>query len=174
MKNRTLIFILIAVAVLALSIGRFGGNSGNAPASLNRSHFNSESAPDFTLERLNGSTITLSDYKDKKAVVLDFWASWCPNCKRDMPKLNKFYEKYNSQVEVIGIYLQERKNIAKDYISSANINFPIVLDPTGQISSSYGVRYTNYHVLIDIDGNLTGVVPGDIRESDITNLIKQN
>lgn len=172
MKNRVLILGLIIIAVSALLIGRLSGNSADTAALVN-DRSNSEAAPDFTLERINGSTITLSDYKGKKAVVLDFWASWCPNCRRDMPKLSGFYEKYRDRIEVIGINLQERESVVSEYIESANINFPIVLDPTGQISNSYGVRYTNYHVLIDKNGNLARTVPGDIKESDITSLINE-
>src|SRR3989344_9646414 len=60
-------------------------------------------APDFTLQRLGGGTITLAEFRGVKPVVLDFWASWCPNCQRDMPKLNEMYEKYKDDIEVIGI-----------------------------------------------------------------------
>jgi len=49
-------------------------------------------APDFTLESLGGGTITLSEYRGEKPVILDFFATWCPNCQRDMPKLNRWYE----------------------------------------------------------------------------------
>ena len=128
-------------------------------------------APDFSLQSLDGNTITLSEYRGKKPVILDFFATWCPNCKRAMPKLNKWYEKYKDQVEVIGVDLQEDRNKVQKFIDSRNISFPIVLDPNSQVSRAYGIRYTNTHFLIDIDGNIVREIPGDIRESDVKSLI---
>lgn len=128
-------------------------------------------APDFTLTNLKGEEITLSSYRGEKPVVLDFFATWCPNCQRDMPKLSKMYEKYSDQVEVIGINLQERQSLVEDFIEERGILFPIVMDPRGSASRDYGVRYTNYHILVGIDGNISGLVPGDISESDILSLI---
>ena len=129
-------------------------------------------AADFTLSRLGGGTITLSDYRGEKPVILDFFATWCPNCRRDMPKLSKLYEKYKDEVEVIGVDLQESEGTVKKFIDSHNITFPIVFDPSGRTSYSYGVRYTNTHVLIDKEGNLVRLVSGDISESDIKSLIE--
>ncbi|MCH7883316.1 TlpA family protein disulfide reductase [Patescibacteria group bacterium] len=129
-------------------------------------------APDFSLQKLGGGTITLAEYRGKKPVVLDFWASWCPNCRRDMPKLSRFYEKYKDQVEVIGINLQENKRTIENYINSAGISFPVALDPSGRVSRAFGIRYTNIHVLIDKEGNIVRTIPGDIRESDIISLIQ--
>ena len=131
---------------------------------------NTQTAPDFSLQRLGGGTITLAEYKGRKPVVLDFWATWCPNCKRDMPKLSALYEKYKDKVEVIGINLHEDSSLVQKTISNWGITFPIALDPNDQASRAYGVRYTNFHVLIDIDGNVEKAVPGDISESDITSL----
>jgi thiol-disulfide isomerase/thioredoxin len=131
-------------------------------------------APDFTLQKLGGGTITLAEFKGKKPVVVDFWASWCPNCRRDMPKLNGFYEKYKDKVEVIGINLQEKESTVQSFISSRGISFPIALDPSGHASNAFGIQYTNTHFLVDINGNLVRVIPGDIGEADIVALIAQS
>lgn len=130
-------------------------------------------APDFTLQKLGGSTLTLSEWRGKKPVVVDFWASWCPNCRRDMPNLNLYYEKYKDRVEVVGVNLQENEGTVQDFISSRGITFPIAFDPSGQASSAFGIQYTNTHFLIDKDGNLERTIPGDIREEDIISLIGQ-
>ena len=89
-----------------------------------------------------------------------------------MPKLNRWYQKYKDQVEVIGVNLQENKNTVRKYISSTGITFPIVFDPFGQTSQNYAVRYTNIHVLIDKEGRLVRTISGDIREADIISLIQ--
>lgn len=179
MSNKLLIGGVVVVAVGLLILGKSYSNNtpSNATASLNNSISSNSAqanlAPDFTLQKLGGGTISLSEFKGKKPVVVDFWASWCPNCRRDMPKLNGFYEKYKDKVEVIGVNLQEKESTVRDFIASRGISFPIAFDPHGQASNAFGIQYTNTHFLIDIKGNLVRTIPGDIRESDITSLIEQ-
>lgn len=174
--------IILLVVVALFGIGRFGGNSSPSSSSQ-RIHSqanlggvaedqNQNFAPDFTLSKLGGGIITLSEYRGKKPVVVDFWASWCPNCRRDMSNLNRFYEKYKDQVEVIGVNLQESQGVVEKFIASRNISFPIALDPSGQVSRAFGIQYTNTHFLIDKEGNLVRAIPGDIREEDIQSLIQ--
>jgi len=182
MSNKTLIIGSIVVGVgLMIFAWLFNGNGSPRTAGIHGGIPNSgsqtstkEKAPDFSLELLSGGTITLAEYNGEKPVILDFWASWCPNCRRDMPRLNRWYEKYKDRVEVIGINLQENPSVVERYVSSTGISFPIALDPRGSASRAYGVRYTNFHVLIDKDGNVVRVVPGDIREADILSLINSS
>lgn len=179
MSNKLLTGGVIVIAGGLLLLGKFSGS--NAPANNTASIQNSVTAqsakanpaPDFTLQKLGGGTISLSEFKGKKPVVVDFWASWCPNCRRDMPKLNGFYEKYKDKVEVIGVDLQEKESAVQDFVASRNISFPIALDPSGQASNAFGIQYTNTHFLIDMDGNLVRTIPGDISEADIMALINQ-
>jgi len=133
---------------------------------------NQNLAPDFELELLGGGTITLSQFRGEKPVILDFFTTWCPNCQRDMPKLSKWYDKYKDQVEVIGIDIRENKGTVQDFVNSRGISFPIALDSKGQAANTYGIRYTNTHILIDKYGSIVREIPGDIRESDIKSLIQ--
>lgn len=177
--NKTLAFVGIAAVagIGLLALGRPSGGfqtlqprqAQGGAAVQNAS--NADRAPDLTLQKLGGGTISLADYRGKKPVVLDFWASWCPNCRRDMPNLNRFWEKYKDQVEVIGVNLQESAGTVGTFIASRGISFPIALDPGGIASSAFGIRYTNTHFLINKEGDIVRAIPGDIRESDITSLI---
>ncbi len=160
----------LLVVLLGFTSGS-GPGSASGPQAYLGAALEPIGAPNFSLERLGGGIISLSDYRGKKPVVLDFWASWCPNCRRDMPNLNRFYEKYKDQVEVIGINLQESERTVEKFIASRDISFPIVLDPGGEASRIYGIRYTNTHFLIDKDGNLAREIPGDISEADVKSLI---
>ena len=174
MKKNTKFIVGGIVLLIAILIG-FGGSENR---DLNSNQFGGHSAldtapeGDFTLKSLDGRDITLSDYVGEKPVILDFWASWCPNCRRDMPNLSRFYEKYKEDVEVIGVNLQEREATVKKYIDNADIKFPIVLDPNGSAARSFGANYTNYHVLINKDGSIAGTVPGDISEAQVVALIE--
>jgi len=147
------------------------GGSVTAPATNSGSPQQAaQLAPDFTLTRLDGGTITLSDYRGDKPVILDFWTSWCPNCQRDMPKLARWYEKYKDQVEVIGVNLRESNAVAQRFVNSRGIGFPIAMDP-GSVANQFAIRFTNTHVLIDKEGSIVRVIPGDMKERDIRELI---
>ncbi len=172
MKGKSL-FILVAVIAGLLGIGilvnggQFAGGGGHG-AGFGTS---SGAAIDFTLPRLDGGNISLAEYRGDKPVVLDFWASWCHNCRRDMPKLSKMYDKYSDQVEVIGVNLREPASTASGFVNNQNISFPIAMDSRGTVSNSYGIRFTNTHILIDKEGNIVKTIPGDIKEADIVRLI---
>ncbi|MBI5004181.1 TlpA family protein disulfide reductase [Candidatus Kaiserbacteria bacterium] len=128
-------------------------------------------APDFSLEKVGGGTITLADFRGKKPVILDFWTTWCPNCRRDMPRQNEWYKKYKDSVEVIGIDMQEDSSVVKAFVEKLSIVYPIALDPRAQATRSYNVIYTNYHVLVDKQGTVVKTIPGDISEQDFLSLI---
>lgn len=183
MSNKTLGIGAVVLVVGLLALGRWYGAGSSTHSSAQNIHQqanisgatqNQNQAPDFSLSKLGGGSITLAEYKGKKPVIVDFWASWCPNCRRDIPHLNSFYQKYKDQVEVIGINLQEDPSTVQNFVSSQGVSFPIALDPYGQASRAYGVQYTNYHVLIDKNSNVVRVIPGDISESDFQSLISLN
>lgn len=180
MNSKILIIGIIIIVGGLLVWGRwYGGGAAQAPNAGIHNQANvgnaidTELAPVFSLAKLGGGTISLAEFRGKKPVVVDFWASWCPNCRRDMPNLNRFYEKYKDKVEVIGVNLQEQESVVRDFIASRGITFLIALDPSGQASNAFGIHYTNTHFLIDKNGNLVRTILGDIQEADIVSLIKQ-
>ena len=177
MSHKLLIGGVIVVAGGLVLLGKFSGTS--APVNVTASIGNNiaenlaqtKPAPDFTLQKLGGGIVSLSEFKGKKPVVVDFWASWCPNCRRDMPRLDGFYKQHKDKIEVIGVNLYEKESTVQDFVDSRNISFPIALDPSGRASNIFGVQYTNTHFLIDINGNLVRTISGDISEADIVSLI---
>lgn len=170
----TLVSAAIIFVIGLQGSGNIGVVSHGQQASVNNALGGTNSAPGIVLDKLGGGTINLSDYRGKKPVVVDFWASWCPNCRRDMPNLNRFYEKYKDQAEVVGINLQEDSNTVASFIASRGISFPIALDPSGSASQAFGIQYTNTHVLINKNGDVVRSIPGDISEPDIQSLIALN
>lgn len=127
---------------------------------------------DVSLSLIDGKTISLADYQGKKPVILDFFATWCPNCRRNTPHLNELYKKYKGTVEVVGVNLGEDSGTVRKFVSDYALAFPVALDPLGNIARQFDVQYTNMHVLISKDGTILKVVPGDIRESDIRALVQ--
>ncbi len=163
-----IVILLIGAVVFATRSKDSGNTAANIPSDESVSQ---QIAPDFSLDKLGGGTITLAEYRGRKPVVLDFWTTWCPNCKRSMPNLSAFYEKYKDQVEVIGINMNENTSLVQKTITKWGITFPIALDSNSSVTQAYGVRYTNVHVLIDKEGNVVRFIPGDISEADIQSLI---
>lgn len=132
---------------------------------------NIEFAPDFTLETFDGGETTLSEFRGEKPVILDFWASWCHNCQRALPKTEKLYEQYGDQVEIIAVNLNETEKAIGKYLSKEPLSFPVALD-RNTVNRMYGIQYTNTHVFISKEGVHVGTKPGDLTEEDILALIE--
>ena len=128
-------------------------------------------APDFNLKSLDGKDIRLSEYRGQKPVILDFWASWSPDSRRNMPLLEQLYVKYKDQVEVIAINRQESDERVRDFVAAHELTFTVVLDPIAEIHSRYGDPYANTHILIDRGGNIAKIIYGDITEAEISQLL---
>lgn len=171
---KTTVGVLVAIVVIGGGIFLFAQHQAPGAAAVTATQSASPtSAPDFSLPKVGGGTIALADYKSKEPVILDFWATWCPNCQRDIPHLNAYYQKYKDKVQVIGIDLQEDPSVVARFVSdnAANMTYPVANDPGSAIANAYNIQGTNTHVLIDKNGNIVKVIPGDISESDFQSLI---
>lgn len=90
--------------------------------------------PDFRLERLGGGTLRLSDLQGRP-VLLNFWASWCPPCRLEVPELVEAYERYRDDgLVVVGVNLQETNEKARQFAREFGMRFPIVLDREGEVA----------------------------------------
>jgi len=119
-------------------------------------------APDFIYATINNETICLSDFAGKKPVVIDFWATWCPPCQRELPVLQEFYENYSDKVEIIAI-TSEGANVAgqiQNTVTSKGLEYVVVHDPSRAISNMYPHRGIPFLVFIDINGNVVGTTSG--------------
>ncbi|OGO50246.1 MAG: hypothetical protein A2148_04260 [Chloroflexi bacterium RBG_16_68_14] len=91
-------------------------------------------APDFLLETPKGGTLRLSDLQGQP-VVVNFWASWCPPCRAEMPELVAAYERYQNQgLVIVGINLQEPDDTVLDFAEEFGIDFPLVIDRDGELA----------------------------------------
>mgnify|MGYP001589722312 CR=1 FL=1 len=142
------------------------------PKTQNQSETPRDMAPDFSLVTLDGTTVTLSEFRNKKAVVLNFWGSWCPNCHRNMPKLSDMAKKYDSSIQVLGVNISEHKARVQNFQQKYAISFPLLLDDDGTVARLYGVDYTNTHILISKDGKRIGIVNGDMTEDKMKELAR--
>ncbi|MCK4635458.1 MAG: redoxin domain-containing protein [Candidatus Moranbacteria bacterium] len=134
-------------------------------------------AYDFLLINLAGEKVRLSDYRGQKPVIVEFWNSWCHNCQREMPKLQKIYGEYDGKFEIIGVNLlknKDDKDKVKAFIKKYGITFPIVLDETLFVASKYKVKATNHHFLINMDGTIYDSFFIDLEKKKLDEFLKFN
>lgn len=110
-------------------------------------------APDFTLKRVNRARkVSLKDFRGKP-VFLDFWASWCPPCRKGTPYVKRLNREFSDQIQVIGINMDQEVSEARSYIKSKNIRF-INLRDNQEVSSSYKVSGIPAYFIIDSEGRI--------------------
>jgi peroxiredoxin len=107
-------------------------------------------APDFELKTLTGEPTKLSDYKGKK-VMLNFWATWCPPCKAEMPEMEKFYKQGNKDVVILAVNIDPQNDV-QGFANKNGITFPILLDTDGKVNSTYQILSIPTTYFIDRNG----------------------
>ena len=134
-----------------------------------------QNAPDFSLTNIDGQKINLSDFKGK-AIILNFFASWCPPCRGEIPDFVELQKTYAGKgFTFIGVSLVDVKE-SKDFAAKMNINYPILVDD-GKVSDLYGpVRSIPTTFVIDKDMKVVKMYIGarskEDFENDIKNLLK--
>ncbi|WP_141432356.1 peroxiredoxin [Bacillus sp. 03113] len=106
-------------------------------------------APDFELTNLFGEKVKLSDYRGKK-VILNFWATWCPPCRVEMPEMQKFSDE-NDDVVILAVNIDPQFEV-RSYVQKMNIHFPILLDEKDIVNELYQVLTIPTTFFIDEKG----------------------
>ncbi|MCX7957142.1 MAG: TlpA family protein disulfide reductase [Endomicrobia bacterium] len=109
---------------------------------------------DFELIVINSTqTIKLSNIIGEKVVLLNFWTTWCPYCRKEIPRLKQIYNKYkNSNLEIISINLLEPQKIVNHFIKENDIKYKVALDIKAEVAKKYKIKTIPTNFLIDIDG----------------------
>jgi len=139
-------------------------------------------AIDFTLKDLDGNITKLNDYYHKNVILLDFWATWCVPCIKELPHFQKFYDKYTEKgLKVFSISVDGPETVAlvKTFMKRYKYSFPVLLDTESRVVALYNPRVIlPYTILIDREGNINyvhqGYSPGDenFLEQKIIELLK--
>lgn len=136
-------------------------------------------ALDFTLYDQYGKEHKLSDYRGKK-VFLNFWATWCPPCRAEMPHIEDLYKEYEKNSKDVIILGVASPNVGKegdqqyieDFLKENNYTFPVVFDDGGMLSYQYGFSSLPSTLIIDEDGYITKYIPGAMNKNTMKSLIE--
>lgn len=142
--------LLVALAVISL-----GPRTGVKEGSL---------APDFTLEALDGSQVSLSDFRGRP-VLINFWATWCGSCRVEMPYIQAAYEKFQKQgFVVLAVDIQESRPEVEAFAQEFGLTFPVLLDETGKVTATYKVLGLPTSIFVDGAGIISYIYPGAMTE----------
>ena len=165
--KRIIILILVLFSISSFSI---------VPTNANEINMIGKPAPAFTLLDLNGNKVSLSDYKGK-VVIIDFWATWCPPCVREIPHFIALYKEYKDKgLSMVGISVDHQGiNVVKTFNQKYKINYQILMADS-QVTSTYGnIRGIPTTFVIDPSGNIQRMYVGyrdkAVFETDIKKLL---
>lgn len=175
MKRNALVFVALVVAIMAmLASGKYLDRTRkHGPLKL-VGNVQGVPAPDFALQSLDGRKVKLSDFRGKP-VLLNFWATWCPPCKVEMPWFEDLQRQYGKDgLVVLGVAMDDSEpaTIAK-FASELGVNYPVLLG-TDQVSDDYGdVQYLPTTFYIGRDGTIVDKMTGLLDRKDIDNAVQK-
>ena len=170
----------IALIVLAAILGggwivlsRASGAAGPTP--LTTAPYVGQLAPDFTLTATDGRTVTLSDYTADGGtpVILNFWATWCPPCRVEMPYFESAHNLYAGEVAILGLNQAESATTIDAYAGERGLTYPMLVDGDMKVNNLYGVLNLPTTIFIDRNGVVREVLIGTISQGVLDDRIAQ-
>lgn len=180
--NRTIVIIVGIVAIIALLggvviLGRQGSRTPETSEQSVSQFVIGEKAPDFTLKDFDNKEVKLSEFYTKKAVVLDFWAAWCPFCVEEMKDLEAAHQAYKDKLVMIGVHRTdsgESITTGKKFADKQGVTY-LLIQGTSEIynASTKGVKGMPVAVFIDKNGIVKDVKIGPKTEEEIKGKIER-
>ena len=164
--------ILIAVAVIALTLAGCLSASAEKPI-VGTPDPDARVATDFKIDLIDGGSFSLSSALADRPVVINFWASWCPPCRQEMPDLEQVSLDVPG-VQFIGIAIDDTAANATAYARQIGITYPIGVDANYAISDSYGVHVLPQTWLITQNGTIVRTIQGGVTRESLTGYIEQD
>lgn len=170
-KHRKTVQIVILAAVLI--IGGYAIGTTLFASDSNGSLKAGSEPPAFALADLDGNVQQLSDYKGK-AVVLNFWGTFCPPCVKEMPEFERQYAKWKDQgLVILAVNLSEDTLTVNNFVRQFDLNYPILRDVNRKTERSYGLRSYPTTFFIQPDGKLLEIKVGGMTEQEIDERIER-
>jgi cytochrome c biogenesis protein CcmG, thiol:disulfide interchange protein DsbE len=169
--------VIAALTLLTAALafpGLFGQTAPTASVVVvSRNPLLDQPAPDFTLQTLDGQTVTLSQLRGKP-VIVNFWASWCVPCREEFPLLVSAYQQYSGQgLQIVGVVHDDGPQTATDFAKQYGATWPLVLDPNEVAWNAYNGSLVPVSYYIDRDGVIRAVSYGPPPSGFLDDQIRQ-
>lgn len=165
----------IAILILAGSIALFAWawtNDQGETESGDRVRVGQE-APDFTLADLDGNEIALSDHRGD-VVLINFWATWCPPCRVEMPDMEAVYRQHSNEgFEILGVDQREPADLVEDYVTERGFSWLFLLDEDFDVSREYSATSIPRSILVDRDGTVAYIWTGTLTRTQLEQQIAE-
>ncbi|MCL6590952.1 MAG: TlpA family protein disulfide reductase [Firmicutes bacterium] len=172
MKKHIVIRLILVSLILTFFIAATGSIVGKAekvgPAAGLK-------APEFALSDLSGKKYLLKEIvAQNKVTLVNFWATWCPPCRREIPEFIAFYKKYSKQkVALLGINLQENPPEVKNFVALNKMNFPVLTDTKGSVAGQYQVYAIPTTFFLDSKGKVRRKIEGATDQKTLEGIVKK-
>lgn len=146
MRNwKTIAGVLLLLAVTLVACG---GSDSSGLTGVNKGNL----ASDFTLEALDGTDVSLGDYRGS-VVLINFWATWCPPCRAEIPDIEQAYRtREDDGFVVLGVSVEQSRASVEPFVEFVGMTYPVLLDEMGQVYKMYRVPGLPMSILLDQDG----------------------
>lgn len=143
---------------------------------LKNNDWKGQKAPDFTLQTLDGESVKLSDLQGKK-VILNFWATWCPPCKSEMPHFQDYYEEYakedNVEILAVNLTIQDKVKDVDSFVENYGLTFPVLLLDKPGLNNTYKVISIPTTYMIDTNGVIQEQILGPLNTDELRDYVSQ-
>ncbi|MCL2602597.1 MAG: TlpA family protein disulfide reductase [Treponema sp.] len=136
-----------------------------------------QKAPNFTMLDWEGNSVMLSDIVARgKPVILNFWASWCPPCKFEMPDFNTVHQEFGDEISFVMLSvvdgMRETVATAKKYIDDEGLSLPVYFDTKQEAAIAYGIRFIPSTFVVDTDGYFVTYVQGAVDKTTLRMIVE--
>jgi cytochrome c biogenesis protein CcmG, thiol:disulfide interchange protein DsbE len=178
-SNRKLLRAALAIGVIAVVAGGLwfglrpvgtGESADDAPPGTS----SSGAAPAFQLPRLTGKRPLSTRDLDGSPYVLNFWATWCDPCRKEMPAFERVWQKYKSRgVVIVGVNINDDLGDAREFAGELGITYPLVVDENDELATELGVKGLPQTFFVDTSGDIvdSGAELGLLTQAELTKTI---
>lgn len=145
--------LLACVSIGMLILLSIGENSGNMKDAADLPPVVGSVFPDFNATTLEGREFRFADYKDR-ATIINFWATWCPPCREEMPLFQDAFTIYSPDLVVLGVNVGEEALLVQRFVEDYQISFPVLLDSDSSIQRQFSIQGFPTTFFVDKDGLL--------------------
>ena len=165
--------VALVVGLLALLVWKVAHQTGGGNVAAEVRKGRTPTAPDFTLPRLDGrGDLSLASFRGK-AVLVNFWASWCDPCRGEAPLLEQAAQSYAGRLVVLGVDFQDFSGDARKFVSKYHITYPVVRDGSGKWLERYGVSGAPETFYVNADGKVVAHTPGAVDRGTLADGIRR-